>query len=159
PWGGPDQVLLPGFHTPAENSLKKLSTPQAGADLFFTSCAFMASGTRTLLISRWRTGGQTSVDLSREFLQELPHAAASAAWQRSVFLTADSPVVVEQEPRIRAGNNEEPPTASHPFFWSGYLLVDTGAAPFKSDDAAPQEDQLKPGAAGELRRQAAAPAK
>lgn len=144
PWGGPDRVVLPAFHTPAENSLKKISTAQAGADLFFSSCALMASGTRTILFSRWRTGGQSSIDLTREFLQELPHAPAAAAWQRSVFLALDAPLTVELEPRLKVAANDEPPTASHPFFWAGYLLVDNGAPPFKSDDAAPQKIDLKP---------------
>jgi hypothetical protein len=146
PWGGPDEVVLPAFHTPAENSLKKLPTSQAGADLFYSSCALLASGTRTILFSRWRTGGQSSIDLTREFLQELPHAPASAAWQRSVFLTLDAPLTVEQEPRLKVTANDEPPTGNHPFFWAGYLLVDNGAAPFKSDEAEPQRIELKPAA-------------
>lgn len=156
PWGGPDQVLLPAFHTPAENSLKKLSNSQAGLDLFYASCALMASGTRTALVGRWRTGGQTSLDLTREFLQELPHSPAAAAWQRSVVLAQGAPVLVEQEPRIKASSNDEPPTAGHPFFWAGYLLLDTGAPPFKSDDT-PQKIELKPGAAAkaaEIKQQA-----
>lgn len=144
PWGGPDQVVLPAFHTPAENSLKKLPASQAGADLFYSSCALMASGARTILFSRWRTGGQSSIDLTREFLQELPHAPAAAAWQRSVFLAFDAPLTIELEPRLKVAANDEPPTASHPFFWAGYLLVDNGAAPFKSDDPEPQKIDLKP---------------
>ena len=27
PWGGPEWVVLPGFHTPAENGLRKTSPP------------------------------------------------------------------------------------------------------------------------------------
>jgi hypothetical protein len=150
PWGGPDQVLLPAFHTPAENSLKKLTNSQAGTELFYASCGLMASGSRTVLVSRWRTGGRSTIDLTREFLQELPHAPADAAWQRSVFLSFNSPVIVEQEPRIKADPNDEPLSASHPFFWAGYLLLDTGAPPFKSDEPAPQRIDLKPAAkAGE----------
>jgi hypothetical protein len=146
PWGGPDQLLLPAFHTPAENSLKKLNNALAGQDLFHASCALMASGARTALVGRWRTGGQTSFDLTREFLQELPHSPAASAWQRSVLLLQSAPVQIEQEPRIKASANDEPPTAGHPFFWAGYLLLDTGAPPFRSDDSQ-QKIELKPGAA------------
>jgi hypothetical protein len=144
PWGGPDQIILPAFHTPAENSLKKVTSAAAGTELFYASCALMACGSRTMLISRWRTGGQSSIDLTREFLQELPHAPASAAWQRGVFLSFDSPVILEQEPRLKANANDEPITASHPFFWAGYMLLDTGASPFKSDEPEVQKIELKP---------------
>ena len=35
-----------------------------------------------------------------------------------------------QEPRVRLRDPlAEPPSADHPFFWSGYLLLDTGWAP------------------------------
>lgn len=129
PWGGPEEIILPGFHTAAENALKKHAANQAGNDIFLSVCGLMANGARTVLLSRWRTGGQTSIDLVREFAQELPHTAASSAWQRSVLLVAESPVNPTLEPRLKMGALEEPPRASHPFFWAGYLLVDTGTPP------------------------------
>jgi hypothetical protein len=129
PWGGPDEIILPGFHTAAENSLKKHAASPVGNDVFLSVCGLMANGARTVLLSRWRTGGQTSIDLVREFAQELPHTAASNAWQRSVLLAAESPVNPTLEPRLKMGALEEPPRASHPFFWAGYLLVDTGTLP------------------------------
>ncbi len=129
PWGGPDEIILPGFHTAAENGLKKQSGAQAGNDVFLSVCGLMANGARTVLLGRWRTGGQTSIDLVREFAQELPHTSASDAWQRAVLLVADAPVNPTLEPRLKIGALEEPPRASHPFFWAGYLLVDTGTPP------------------------------
>jgi hypothetical protein len=143
PWGAPDQVVLPGYHTPAENALKKLPLSQAGSDVFLSVCGLMAAGSRTVLLSRWRTGGQTSFDLTREFVQELPHLPAAAAWQRSVLLSNDAPLSIEAEPRIKAGANDPIPTAAHPFFWSGYLLIDSGVAPFADDEAAPDAIELK----------------
>jgi len=70
PWGGPDQVVLPGFHTPAESALKRGGT---GDEMFLAVCGFMSTGSRTILLSRWRDGGRTSYDLVREFVRELPH--------------------------------------------------------------------------------------
>lgn len=133
PWGGPDTVILPAFHTPAERALKGLSPEIAGEDLFLSSCGLMASGTRTALISRWRTGGQSSLDLVREFAQELPHTTASDAWQRSVQLVSSRQIDAENEPRVRLTVQEEPPKADNPFFWAGYLLIDTGASPRNGD--------------------------
>jgi len=78
-------------------------------------------------LSQWRTGGQTSFDLVREFMQELTHGTASESWQRSVELVMAARVDPDREPRVKLGAKDEPPTAAHPFFWAGYLLVDTGA--------------------------------
>lgn len=134
PWGGPEQVILPGFHTSAENALKRQASDMAGAELFLSVCGLMSTGSRTVLISRWRTGGQTSFDLVREFAQELPYTTAADAWQRSVLLVSDMPVNPELEPRLKADGHEEPPTAEHPFFWAGYLLADSGTPPGVSDE-------------------------
>ncbi len=126
PFGGPDQVVLPGFHTSAESSLKRGGT---GDELFLAACGLMATGTRTALLARWRTGGRTSYDLAREFVQELPHAPASAAWRRSVQLTMGNEVDGEMEPRVGPIPHDRVIQAEHPFFWAGYLLVDTGSTP------------------------------
>jgi tetratricopeptide (TPR) repeat protein len=126
PWEGPETVILPGFHTAAENALKRATNPAlAGQDLFLTVCSLMSCGARTVLLSRWRTGGQTSYDLVREFVQELPHAAPSDAWQRSVVLTVESRINYDGEPRIKRSADDADLRANHPFFWAGYLLVDS----------------------------------
>ena len=130
PWGGPQQIVLPGFHTPAENALKNGGS---GQEIFLAVCGMMSTGSRTLLLSRWRTGGQTSYDLTREFVQELPHTTASDAWQRSVELVMDNEIAVDREPRVKAGRAESGVKSHHPFFWAGYLLVDTGAVPNRDD--------------------------
>ncbi|MFO0903287.1 MAG: CHAT domain-containing protein [Pirellulales bacterium] len=126
PWGGPSQMVFPGYHTPAEVGLKKGGV---GDELFFSICGLMANGTRTILLSRWRVGGQTSFDLTREFVQELPHEPASEAWQRSVLLRMQSEIDAPHEPRLRLSSQDEPVRPVHPFFWAGYLLVDTGVEP------------------------------
>lgn len=127
PWRGPDQILLPGFHTPAEISLKNVTPANAGQDLFLTACVLQASGTRTALISRWRNGGQTAYSLMREFARELDHSSPSDAWQRSVLLALDSPLEPANEPRVQTANGGDPLTSAHPFFWGGYMLIDSGA--------------------------------
>ncbi|HVX11811.1 MAG TPA: CHAT domain-containing protein [Pirellulales bacterium] len=129
PFGGPDQIILPAFRTPAERALKNVANETMGNDVFLSICGLMATGARTVLISRWRTGGQTSIDLVREFAQELPHTTASDAWQRSVQVVRHSQLNPAAEPRINLTPKQEPPTADNPFFWAGYLLVDTGALP------------------------------
>lgn len=134
PWGAPSQVVLPGFHTAAETGLKKPNLN--GDEVFLSACGLLAAGTRTALISRWRVGGQSSYDLMREFTQELPHASASKAWQRSVQLRLQSPLDPITEVRMKLGAGEEPIHPEHPFFWAGYMLIDTGLEPVDGNQRA-----------------------
>jgi hypothetical protein len=87
----------------------------------------MAGGARTILLTRWRTGGRTNLELVREFTQELSQVPAAEAWSRARLLAREAPLDAENEPRLRGLEQEdELATANHPFFWAGYLLVDTG---------------------------------
>ena len=97
--------------------------------MFLTVCGLMATGTRTVLLSRWRTGGQTSYDLVREFVQELPFTTASHAWRRSAQLLWTTELDPELEPRVRGISIDDAVAPENPFFWAGYMLVDTGAEP------------------------------
>jgi tetratricopeptide (TPR) repeat protein len=124
PLAGVDQILLPGFHTAAETSLKRGSG--TGEEVFNAICGLMASGCRTIMLSRWRVGGQSTFDLVREFLQELPHGSATSAWRRSVQLAADRYLDPTIEGRLKAPPASEGVKGDHPFFWAGYMLIDTG---------------------------------
>ena len=141
PWGGPDEIVLPGFRTSAERAAKGLSPDRAANELFLSVCGMMSTGARTVLLSRWRTGGQTSYDLVREFVQELPDTTASNAWQRSVELVSRMQVDPGLEPRVKDEAKKAAPLAENPFFWAGYLLVDTGSKPRTSADDDEPEDQ------------------
>lgn len=137
PWDGPDAIVLPGFATAAENGLKRVSPATAGQEIFLSACGLMATGARTVLLSRWRTGGQTSCDLVREFSQELPHSPAADAWQRSVQLSVENSIDLAAEPRVKASSNEEAPKPAHPFFWASYMLFDSaGSGPPLAEGAA-----------------------
>ena len=118
---------------PAETALRGVPSGTVGNEMFLSVCGLMSTGTRTLLISRWRTGGQSSYELIRQFIQELPYASAADAWQRSVQVTMETPLDFNREPRIKKSTSGEGMTAGHPFFWSGYMLVDTGWAPPKTE--------------------------
>jgi CHAT domain-containing protein len=134
PWPSPDQIVMPGFHTSAEDSLKRGGN---GEEVFLTVCGMMSTGARTILLSRWRVGGQSTFDLVREFVQELPHASAASAWRRSVQLGRKNPLDPAAEPRIKVPANVEAFRNEHPFFWAGYMLVDTGSEPRSDRDIAP----------------------
>jgi CHAT domain-containing protein len=120
PWGAPDVVVLPGYSTAADSGLRSGGN---GDELLVASCGLMASGTRTIVLARWRTGGQTSMDVVREFLQELPAQTAATAWQRSLLLARSSELDVSAEPRLKGVKPGEVPTSDHPFFWAGSLMI------------------------------------
>jgi hypothetical protein len=132
PIEGPERMVLAGFPTAAETGLKAPKRGEGvaalpGGELFDAVCGLMACGTRTVLLSRWRTGGQMNLQLVREFVQELPQGSAAEAWRRSILLARETPLDAAQEPRLKKlDETAEPPEASHPFFWAGYLLIDTG---------------------------------
>jgi hypothetical protein len=144
PWGGPEVVVLPGFHTPAENALKRVHHAGAGAEVFLSLCGLMSCGARTVLVSRWRTGGQSSVDLVSEFVQELPHTTPPDAWQRAVMVVADSRLSLEAEPRVKKSANDQAPKGNHPFFWAGYMLADSGTLPTKAEKGEPEVEPPPP---------------
>jgi hypothetical protein len=125
PFGGPVEATFPTFHTAAESGLKMGGT---GDEIFLTLCGLMSTGTRTVLLSRWRMGGQSSIDLVREYHQELGHASAASAWQRSVRLLRDKQLSTDSEPKVRGSRNDML-KGQHPLFWAGYLMADTGSDP------------------------------
>ncbi|HEX3998901.1 MAG TPA: hypothetical protein VHX65_10150 [Pirellulales bacterium] len=134
PWKSPTTLILPGYRTPAENALR--TGAGSGGDMFLNLCGLMSTGTRTVLLSRWRTGGQTSYDLVRQFIQELPYSSAADAWQRSVEMLIETPLDLNREPRVKRVPGRESATGQNPFFWAGYLLADTGWAPAKAEQPA-----------------------
>jgi hypothetical protein len=128
PWQGPAEVVLPGYHTAAESALKRGGN---GSEVFLAVCGLMASGARSVLLSRWAVAGQSAYNLVGEYVQELPHAPAAEAWQRAVQLARQNPIDPELEPRVSTTGLQMDLTGEHPFFWTGYMLVDTGTTPSK----------------------------
>lgn len=140
PFGGPEQIVLTGVATEAEQGLKApkrtssrsgaARSGRAGSEVFQSLCNMMAGGARTVLMTRWRTSGRTNFDLVSEFAKELPNAPAADAWQRACLLAREAPLDISREPRLRRSDETgDLPTADHPFFWAGYMLVDTGPRP------------------------------
>ena len=124
PWGGPRLVVLPGFHTSAESSFRQ--GVQNGDDLFMSSMLLQACGARTILISRWRTGGRVSYDLTEQFLLQYAERPAAEAWRQAVLEVGSNPIHLDEEPRVRKEPVDDPPSANHPFFWGAFMLIDRG---------------------------------
>ena len=141
PQFGPQRVILPATRTVAErggkvSKRKSINVAPAGTELFLASCGLMSTGAQTILLSHWQVGGDSTLEIVREFMQELPHTTAADAWQRSVQLARELPIEAARERRVKAGKDDPPLTASHPFFWAGYLLVDV-SMPLASEEEQP----------------------
>lgn len=131
PFTGPEQYVIPGYHTDAGAGRIRVG----GSEIFLATCSMMAAGARTVLITRWAVGGENDYNLTRNFVAELPNGPAVLAWKKARELTGLNDVNPDTEPRIRALTGDVPLKTSHPFFWSGYLLIDTGAKPAQDPPA------------------------
>jgi hypothetical protein len=62
---GPQRLVFAGAHTIAEKGGKtprrRSNVAPPGSELFLASCGLMSSGAQTVLLSRWRVGGQSTL--------------------------------------------------------------------------------------------------
>ena len=122
PWHGPTDIVLPGFSSGSAGGLKSRST---GEEMFLLSCGFLASGARSILISRWRAGGQSSLDLSRDFVIRRRQKPAVDALHEANASIRKTTLDFDQEIRVKQSRKKvDSLTADHPFFWAGNMLVD-----------------------------------
>lgn len=129
------RVVLPGFQSAAAGGLTKIPG-RAGDELFVATMDLLAAGGNTVLLSRWRMGGKTALDLVHEFVTDLdmaggegePAPVAAESWHRAVdVVTAEQPDL-SREPRVKQAPDGVMTDAKHPFFWAGYIIVDCGEA-------------------------------
>ncbi|MBP3532125.1 MAG: hypothetical protein J6K25_13270 [Thermoguttaceae bacterium] len=126
PWGAPRLLVLPAFRSPAENALKNGGD---GSELFLSILAAQSTGADAMLLSRWRTGGRSAFDLSTDFLKNYESEPVADAWKRAVLALMKRDVVLDEEPRLKTpGRSEAAPSYALPFWWAGYLLIDSGEA-------------------------------
>lgn len=126
PWGAPRLFVAPSLRTYAENALKNGGD---GSELFLPILAMQASGADGMLLSRWRTGGRSAYDLATDFVKNYESEPTADAWKRSALKLMQRDVVVEEEPRLRKlGRSEQTPKYDSPFWWAGYMVVDSGEA-------------------------------
>jgi tetratricopeptide (TPR) repeat protein len=133
----PLRLVLPGVQTAMAGGLSK-PPPRPGEDLFLPAVDLIAAGARTMLVSRWRTGGRTSVHLVQEFLREAagPESVPAAeAWQRALEVVTPERPDPDREPRLKQVGDAVLEDSRHPLLWAGLMLIDCGGGVF---DAAPQ---------------------
>ena len=115
----PASVILPGFRSAVE-----VGQVGSGDELFSIVCGLQSAGVRSVLVSRWIVGGNsTSLALS-EFVQELPFTGMVKSWQRARMILRQSEIDPTAEPLLtQADHDREGITGDEPFFWAGYLVA------------------------------------
>ena len=114
----PASVVLAGFRTPVG-----IGRMGDGSEIFGTLVALNVAGVRSILISRWAVGGNSTAILLKEFLQELPFIGMDEAWQRAKLVLLGTDLDPAGEPLLTQAEHErEGLTGKQPLFWSGYLI-------------------------------------
>ncbi len=119
PLRAPSRLFLPGLQTAATKVEFK-----GGQEIFIPACTFMAAGTKSVWMSRWKVGGRSAHTALDRVMDEIQFESPSSAWQRAAIAlwaeelpTGDEPIL----PTARA----LPPTINgqHPILWSGYMML------------------------------------
>lgn len=135
PFNNVDQIVIPGFVSDGGGGKSRTG----GNDMFLMTTGLLASGVRTVGISRWSTSGQTTLDLSSEYLRQNKDHSPATAWSNTIKTASQLNVDLKKEPKFRPStkNNNLALTAEHPLFWSGMIIVDLPAE--RPDDIDPDD--------------------
>ncbi len=118
PTASPRSVVLFGMRTSVD--VGQMGT---GDEIFMTLCGLNVSGVRSILMSRWAVGGESSAILLRELLQELPFMGMNESWSRAKALLRSRELDPVSEPLLmQSEHDRQGVTGEQPLFWSGYLL-------------------------------------
>ena len=119
PWYGPEFVSLPALQTFGKGRVAN------GSEMFLAATTLMASGTRTIMLPRWQTGGATALGLTRLYTENLEQKLTGPQSMRKAMIEArDFNFDLEQEPQIKDAKDPGDIKLTHPFFWAGFLVVD-----------------------------------
>lgn len=121
PWRAPEYMVLPVFQSDAAHGFR---AKRRGTELFMSSLGMMAAGSRSMLISRWRTGGANSLAFSRSYFQRLTKMSTAQAFKESLAAAKEMNLNYSIEPLVRSKSNDAAVKATHPFFWAPYMRFD-----------------------------------
>ena len=118
PEWAPETLVLPGL-----NSIGGGSSKADGSDMFLTTTALLASGSRAVLVPRWNSGGQIQIELAGRFAKHSRNVSLNDALKTSIGEVKLLDVDYGKEPRIDVEKGAAPITAASPFFWANQILV------------------------------------
>jgi len=138
PFWGPEHIVLPGFTTGGAGGGRSKGN---GQDIFLTACAILGSGSRSIMFSRWRVGGENSLELTRHYAKNLSEMTPARALKEGISESKKLELNFEVEPRIKAKKVAAPIKATHPFFWAGHMLIEVPDSKTCMDPNLPDVDQ------------------
>jgi len=121
---GPELLIVAGGSSIFADGMKGSPT---GAELEFYSTLLMAAGCQSMVLPRWRSGGHVPYDLTVALTKRLQEHMPSVALREAIQEIRQTPLDPTRQTRVRSGRGEAPPTADHPFFWAGQMLIDRGS--------------------------------
>lgn len=124
--GAPAVVLrnLGGYEPGGGKPRRSGGARPVGAPELHAVAALLAGGAETVLLERWSTGGARADELVADWVKGVVKLPPAEAWRRSLDLGRPEPLEPSREPRLTPDPEMPPPTAEHPFWWSGYVLID-----------------------------------
>ncbi len=121
PWTGPTQVVLPFFESAGARGVP---SKNAGDDLFLTTMGMLAAGTKTIMISRWSTGGKSGLDFAKVYWEKSRTASAMEAIFAAEQAMLEMPVDFDRESKVKKAKDPAVTKSINPLFWAGYFVVD-----------------------------------
>lgn len=118
PQWAPHTLVLPGL-----NSIGGGSSKADGSDMFLTTTALLASGSRAVLVPRWNSGGQMQIELAGRFAKHSRKMSLNDALKTSIGEVKLLDVNYGKEPRIDVEKGAAPINGASPFFWANQILV------------------------------------
>ena len=144
PEWAPHTMVMPGL-----NSIGAGAARYDGSDLFLTTTALLASGSRAALVARWNSGGQMQIELAGRFAKYSRNMSLQDALKQAIGEVKLLNVDWDKEPRIDVEKAAAPMTAAAPFFWANQILVALPEPPIAAriaSNEAPNADQPAEGA-------------
>ena len=119
PTKGVSNIALAGI-----DPLNRSDSRATGAEMFLMATGMMASGSHTVLLPRWSTGGKNSLALTRSYLTWLERLPPAKALKQAKKESLELPFDVDSEPRVKRDPKTKIEKTDAPFFWAGNMLVE-----------------------------------
>lgn len=118
PWGMPNEVWLPGVNAiPAE-------TTGTGNEWMRLSMSLIAQGNRSIVLSHWPVGGESTGSWVRSMLENRLDESVARSLQRATVALWEERIDGRTEPVLDKGAvAEELISGEHPIFWAGYFTI------------------------------------
>lgn len=125
PNNGPYLLMVDGANTAMASGVRKGT--DTGKEIGYYATLLMAAGCRSVVLPRWRTGGNIPYEMQLKLAEEIQQPVPTAqAVRNAMQAIREKTLDPGNQPRVRIGKNDTDIKADHPFFWSGWMVIDRG---------------------------------